>query len=61
MNVLIRPENAADRDAIWKINQLAFGGEAEEADAEWVLNNWRDENLGKTKMTDSNNNGQLIE
>ncbi len=29
MNVLIRPENAADRDAIWKINQLAFGGEVE--------------------------------
>ena len=44
MNVSIRPENAADRDAVWEVNQLAFGGEAEETDAEWVLNNWRDEN-----------------
>jgi predicted N-acetyltransferase YhbS len=29
MNILIRPENAADRDAIREVNQLAFGGDAE--------------------------------
>ena len=29
MTLLIRPENAADRDAIREVNQLAFGGDAE--------------------------------
>jgi putative acetyltransferase len=29
MTLLIRPENAADRDAIREVNQLTFGGEAE--------------------------------
>ncbi len=28
MTLLIRPENAAERDAIWEVNQLKFGGEA---------------------------------
>jgi putative acetyltransferase len=29
MTLLIRPENDSDRDAVWNVNQQAFGNDAE--------------------------------